>query len=121
MPPSVFWVTHDKSLPGNDHYHAMDHEDLARFRAGVDLLVDVQGESTKHVLPEEEIARKNARRSLVAVGDLPVGHVLRREDLALKRPAFGLPPSALDWVIGRPLQRSIAEDDFLTRDHLLRG
>src|SRR3546814_8382814 len=23
--------THDKTLPGNDHYHAMDHQDLARF------------------------------------------------------------------------------------------
>ena len=23
--------THDKTLPGNDHYHAMDVEDLSRF------------------------------------------------------------------------------------------
>ncbi len=111
--------THDKTLPGNDHYHAMDHEDLARFRAGASLLQTVEGSPFKHVLDGEQIARKNARRSLVAARDLAAGEVLKRQDLAVKRPAFGLPTKALDEVIGRPLSKDLAEDDFLTWDHLL--
>jgi len=111
--------THDKTLPGNDHYHAMDHHDLRRLREGVDLLEQTEGEPRVCALPGEATARRNARRSLVAARDLPIGHVLEVADLAIKRPAFGLPPSALNWVIGRPLRRDLAEDDFLTLDHLL--
>jgi len=113
--------THDKTLPGNDHYHAMDRGDLRRLREGVALLASVQGDGRKRVLEAEQVARRNARRSLVAARDLPVGHRLGEGDLLVKRPAFGLPPSALEWVVGRVLRRDLAEDDFLTHDHLLDG
>jgi len=113
--------THDKTLPGNDHYHAMDESDLRRFREGVELLQAVEGDGRKRVLDGEQVARRNARRSLVAARDLPAGHRLAEGDLLVKRPAFGLPPSALEWVIGRVLSRDLPEDDFLTHDHLLDG
>ncbi|NRA31781.1 MAG: N-acetylneuraminate synthase family protein [Polyangiaceae bacterium] len=112
--------THDKTLPGNDHYHAMDESDLRRFREGVALLQSTEGSPIKQVLPAEEIARRNARRSLVASRDLPVGHVLSAVDLAVKRPAFGLPTAELPTVIGKALVTPLAEDDFLTWDHLLK-
>lgn len=111
--------THDKSLPGNDHYHAMNKSDLSKFRNNIDLLHSIEGNERKQVLPEEEISRKNARRSLVAARKLPVGHVLSAGDLLVKRPAFGLPPAALEWVLGKPLQKELPEDDFLTLDHLI--
>jgi sialic acid synthase SpsE len=111
--------THDKTLPGNDHYHAMDWQDCQRFRDGIDLLHVVEGEARKQVLPVEEKSRKNARRSLVAARALSKGTVLSANDLAVKRPAFGLPPSALEWVVGKKLTRDLGEDDFLTHDHLL--
>jgi sialic acid synthase SpsE len=113
--------THDKTLPGNDHYHAMDKGDLARFRDAARLLVEAEGSGHKTVLPSEALSRKNARRSLVAARDLPAGHVLSEADLIAKRPAFGLPPAALDWVLGRPLRLPLAADDFLTHDHLTGG
>lgn len=111
--------THDKSLPGNDHYHAMNTADLQTFRKNIDLLFAIEGLEQKHVLPEEEISRKNARRSLVAARALPAGHVLAAGDLVVKRPAFGLPPAALEWVLGRQLHKALAEDDFLTLDHMV--
>jgi N-acetylneuraminate synthase len=111
--------THDKSLPGNDHYHAMNAADVAIFRRNIGLLHEIEGEERKHVLPEEEISRKNARRSLVAARNLPAGHTLVAGDLAVKRPAFGLPTSALEWVIGKKLKTQLQEDDFLTVEHLL--
>lgn len=111
--------THDKSLTGNDHYHAMDQHDLARFRESCGLLLAAEGQPVKTVAASESAARRHARRSLVAVHDLPSGHVLGPADLMAKRPAHGLPPSALDWVLDRPLTRALAEDEFLTYDHLL--
>jgi sialic acid synthase SpsE len=113
--------THDKTLPGNDHYHAMNRDDLLRFRQSASLLVDAEGSGEKTVLPSEALSRKNARRSLVAARDLPLGHVLGPDDLIAKRPAFGLPPAALEWVLGRPLRLALQADDFLTHDHLTGG
>jgi sialic acid synthase SpsE len=110
--------THDKSLSGNDHYHAMDANDLRRFRAGLALVEAADGPGIKSVSPAEEAARLHARRSLVAVRPLPAGHVLTDADLVAKRPATGLPPSALHSVIGRRLARGLATDESLTMDHL---
>ncbi len=111
--------THDKTLPGNDHYHAMAADDLRRFRAAIELLHRIEGEPVKTVLSVEELSRKNARRSLVALRPLKAGQVIETKDLGVKRPAFGLPPSALEWVTGRKLRRDLGEDDFLTLDHLV--
>jgi len=110
--------THDKSLPGNDHYHAMDAADLRTFRAGLALIEAADGAGDKTVLPAEEAARLHARRSLVAVRPLPAGHVLAEGDLTAKRPACGLPPSELHRVVGRRLAREVAADEPLTADHL---
>lgn len=113
--------THDKTLPGNDHYHAMNESDLAVFRQSMDILHRAEGDGRKRVLEAEEIPRRNARRSLVAARDLKAGDVLKVEDLVVKRPAFGLPPSALEWVIGVKLTRDLAEDDFLTIQHVTQA
>ena len=112
-------VTHDKTLPGNDHYHAMDKTDLKRFRDSVSLIVAAEGSGRKTLLPGEATARENARRSLVATRNLDAGHRLEARDLVPKRPASGLPPSALEWVLGKKLTKDLAEDDFLTYDHVL--
>ncbi|MEK7416074.1 MAG: SAF domain-containing protein, partial [Planctomycetota bacterium] len=54
-----------------------------------------------------------ARRSLVAVRDLPTGHRLTASDLTSKRPAGGIPPSDLAAVLGRTLARPLRTDAAL--------
>jgi hypothetical protein len=56
-------------------------------------------------------------KKLVAARELDVGHVLAREDIAIKSPADGgLPPYELDRLVGRTLRRPVAFEDFLTFD-----
>lgn len=47
------------------------------------------------------------RRSLFYARDLPAGHVLGPDDLRIIRPSDGLPPAALDLLIGRRLARAV--------------
>lgn len=113
--------THDKSLPGNDHYHAMDVDDLKKFRANVAMLSDVLGEEHKRPLPSEAPAREHARRSIVLTRDVSAGKTITEDDLTYKRPGSGISPLFWDDVIGmRPLT-DMSEDDVLKWTDLERA
>jgi sialic acid synthase len=111
-------VTRNRALKGTDHAFSLEPaglrklvRDLARARAALGT-----GEKVRYA-SEAPPLRKMAK-SLVAARPLPAGHVLRREDLARKSPADGLPPYWLEQVIGFPLATPLAEDECLTLDHL---
>lgn len=106
--------TYDKTLPGNDHYHAMDYKDLKRFIDNIKLIRMLFGKYYKDYLESEIPARKYARRSLVAKVDIPAGTEIKREMLTAKRPGTGISPEFLDVVIGRSAKRDIKEDEILT-------
>ncbi len=64
--------TFDKDLPGNDHYHAMDKEDLKRFIKLLKRTFNLFGDFKGKRIHSEELSRINARRSLVASRKIPV-------------------------------------------------
>ena len=107
--------THDKTLPGNDHYHAMDVNDLRNFVSSAKRL-DVMIGSVDSVssIETEEISRMNARRSIVLDADVTSGTELVEAMLTYKRPGTGVSPVHWDSVIGRRVVRD------LERDHVLQ-
>lgn len=112
--------THDKSLPGNDHYHAMDVHDLSHFMKRINTIADMLGEQRdKSPISTEDIARLNARRSIVIAKNLPAGHVVTESDITYKRPGTGVSPLHWDKVIGMSTKKALSEDDVLTWDDLV--
>ncbi len=105
--------THDKTLPGNDHYHAMDMRDLRHFYERLRHTLASIGELRITALPEEEPARRNARRSLVAARNITKGERLTGADLTWKRPAHGISPRHFDEILGMAARHDIAEDTVL--------
>ena len=105
--------TFDKTLPGNDHYHAMDKEDLKRFRTSMTRVRELVGPIALGALDAEKPAIINARRSLVAARDIPAGKIITREDLTWKRPAHGISPRCIDEVLGMKARQAISEDTVL--------
>lgn len=103
--------THDKTLPGNDHYHAMDKDDLLVFNQNINLMTDILG-NTQHKAPlkDEGPAREHARRSIVPVKDIEVGTVIEEDMLTYKRPAHGISPLYWDDVIGKRALTTLEED-----------
>jgi sialic acid synthase SpsE len=108
--------THDKCLPGNDHYHAMDKQDLKIFNANLDTAFEVLGSFKIEALAEEEKSRLNARRSLVAAKDIPKGKIIKKEDLTFKRPAHGVSPKYIEDILGKVAKVDIKEDDIIMQD-----
>ena len=114
--------TLDKTLPGNDHYHAMDEKDLARFQVNVKKVHELLGPTQlKAPIATEEISRLNARRSIVLTRNLKSGHKITQEDLVAKRPGTGISPMSWDDVIGKSVIRDLLEDHILTWDDLAKS
>ena len=112
--------TYDKTLPGNDHYHAMDKQDLKFFKSNLDKVFELIGKFEKTSLASEEPARKNARRSLVANRNISKGQKIQLGDLTWKRPARGISPKDIDAVVGKLARKDIKEDDVITRSVIIK-
>ena len=108
--------TLDKTLSGNDHYHAGDPEDFKKAIANFKWIDMVKGRPEKTVLDCEFVPRKEARRSLVLTRDMKAGEMLKAEDMMPKRPGTGISPQYTDIVIGRVVKCDLPEDTILTWD-----
>ena len=101
--------TDNKQGVGNDHYHAMDEADLRRFVDKLELYSTLFG-TREHSLAAQSQAISNARRRIIAVRDLPAGHVLAESDLIALRSNTGIEIAQWDDVVGKALKRAVAAE-----------
>ena len=66
--------------------------------------------------PSEMAGRVDFRLSCVAASDLGAGHQIAAADVEFRRPGTGLPPAAVDRLIGRRLVRGLAAGSVFTAD-----
>ena len=111
--------TYDKTLMGNDHYHAMDINDLINFKRRLKSINTILGvEIDKRPIASEEISRKNARRSIVTIKDVKKNTVLTEKHITYKRPGIGISPKHWDSIIGKKVVYDLEEDHILQWDDL---
>ena len=108
--------TLDKTLTGNDHYHAGDPEDFRKAVSNFRLVDTVLGSGDKIVLDCEIIPRREARRSLVLTRNMRKGEIVAPDCITAKRPGTGISPKYASIVTGRKVTRDLAEDTILTWD-----
>lgn len=106
--------THDRTVKGNDHYHALDRSGLVRLVERLDRAVSLAGSFELGHLDHEAVSRKHARRSLVTARPVAAGTTLADEHLTWKRPGGGISPADIDSVIGRKAARDLPADAVLT-------
>lgn len=106
--------TLDKTLPGNDHYHAGDPSDFRKAILNFKLIDTVLGSPEKKVLDCEIVPRREARRSLVLTRDMKAGEIICEQDVMPKRPGTGISPKFTEIVLGREIKYDLPEDTILT-------
>jgi sialic acid synthase SpsE len=112
--------TLSRDQAGPDHPFALEPDELKSMIVAIRDAEASLGSSVKRVTePEAEMFRLG-RRSLVAAHDLPAGGVITRDDIAVKRPGFGIPVQEIAQVVGRHTARDVAEDEVLQWDDLVR-
>ncbi len=67
----------------------------------------------------EAASRKHARRSLVALCDIPMGVEIKKEYLTWKRPGHGISPKHIDSVVKKRTKCRIQSDEVLQWEMLL--
>lgn len=109
----------DKTLKGNDHYHAMDDNDAKKILKGIDFINELLGNAELRCLDTEMIARQNARRSIVAAVNIPEGTKITKDMLTFKRPGIGISPSEIGSVVGKIASKNIKIDEIIQKGVLV--
>lgn len=108
--------TLDKTMSGNDHYHAGDPSDFKKAIDNFKWIKVIVGNGKKTVLNCESVPRKEARRSLVLTRAMKAGEIITESDVMAKRPGTGISPKYINIVIGRKIKTDLDEDTVLTWD-----
>ena len=105
--------TLDRTLPGPDHAASLEPGDLVSLIRGIRAIESALGNGIKQPGAAELKNRAVVRKSLLASGNLPKGHVLGFANISVKRPGYGLSPMELWDTVGTLTTRSINEDEVL--------
>ena len=103
--------TLDHELPGPDHWFSKNPEELTNWCQSIREAYKMKGSAIVRPTEKELDMRILARRSVVALKDIPEGEVLNAENIGLRRPGDGLPPSHLEEIIGKKAQRLVSLGD----------
>jgi sialic acid synthase len=113
--------TFNRAAKGTDHPFSLEPVGLRKMVRDLRRVRSALGDGVKKVYPSEQGPILKMSKKLVAARDLPTGHVLKAEDVALKSPGDGLPPHMLDVVVGRTLLRPLKADDTIQLAALGQG
>lgn len=101
-----------------DHQMSMDPVMMAKLVENIRDTERALGRAVKAVLPCEEPARLNARRSVAAARDVIEGGVIGRADLTALRPGGGIPPYRMGSVVGARAKRCILSGSIIREEDL---
>ena len=108
--------TYNKKLKGNDHYHAMDVEDLKKITENIKGIDITLGNSKKNYLKSEILSRKNARRGIF-VAKIKKNEKITHNKLITLRPNIGIPASDWDKVLNKRAKMDLKKGANLNGKH----
>jgi N-acetylneuraminate synthase/sialic acid synthase len=103
---------------GTDHAFSLEPIGFRKMVRDLERVKVAIGDGVKRIYESEINPMVKMGKKIVAARDLPEGHALQMEDLAIKCPGDGLPPYEIDKVIGRTTVKPVASDEDITFDVL---
>lgn len=110
--------TLDRTKVGSGHSFSIEPKDLKKMVDNIRLTEQILGKDQIKVYGVEELARKNARRSLVADRDIKKGEKITNDMIGIKRPSGGFSPALIDQAIGKTARCNITKDRQINPDDL---
>jgi len=110
--------TYDKKADGPDHMLSADPTDMKWLVDAVRKFETMRGSGIKCPAESEKTTLRNNRKSVVLNRCVKAGEYLKEDDIAVKRPGYGIGPKFVDQVVGRRLSADMEKDAVLTWDDL---
>ncbi|MBW3019079.1 N-acetylneuraminate synthase family protein [Candidatus Woesearchaeota archaeon] len=129
-------ITLDRTLPGPDQSFSIDPAELKQMveeiRAveclseeerqkkldSIENLKEILGNPDIQPIASEIEMRKCTRKSIVAKSDIKAGDILSLDNIAFKRPAFGIPANKYQDVLGKKTLTNIDKDELIQLENL---
>jgi N-acetylneuraminate synthase/sialic acid synthase len=105
--------TLNRAMKGTDHAFSLEPVGLRKVVRDLRRARVALGDGMKTPYPSEKAPLLKMGKKLVAARDLPAGHRLTRDDVAIKSPGDGLPPFELRAVLGRRTRQPLREDQSI--------
>ncbi|MEK7144837.1 MAG: N-acetylneuraminate synthase [Patescibacteria group bacterium] len=108
-------LTLDNSMTGPDHKASANPEDFRNYVQAIRDAEMMLGSSKKMIVKAARQYMPLVLKSVVARGHIKRGERLTRENLAIKRPAGGLPPKFYFDMLGKRATKDLRPDQFIRR------
>lgn len=108
--------TMNRAWKGTDHAFSLEPTGMKHLVRDLRRARIAMGDGVKGITASERAPLFKMGKKLVAARDLPAGHQLRPEDIAIKSPNDGLPPYEIERLIGRVTERSLGADEKILLD-----
>lgn len=99
--------TLNKNDKGPDHPHSMEPNEFKFMVESIREVERAMGTARKEVVAEEGETVFVQRRCLYAKKDLTIGHIITEDDIAVLRPALGIPPKFKNKIIGKSVKNNV--------------
>lgn len=106
--------TLNRALKGTDHAFSLEPQGMHKLVRDLQRARIALGDGVKNTHPSEVKPLYKMGKKLVAARDLPAGHVLTADDIAVKSPNDGLPPYHFDALVGAVLRQPLKADENIT-------
>jgi N,N'-diacetyllegionaminate synthase len=103
--------TLSRNMEGPDHKASLEPDELRLLVSSIRNLEKALGDGVKRPSHSEEKNKLIARKSLVAIKEIPVGELFDAKNIGVKRPGNGISPMYWDQILGRPARRAFKVDE----------
>jgi len=103
--------TLNRALKGTDHAFSIEPVGLRKLVRDLKRTRLAMGSPHKNIHESERNPITKMSKKIVASRDLASGTTITESDIAFKSPGDGLPPSAIDRVVGKTLTKDVQADD----------
>ena len=110
--------TYDKNADGPDHMLSADPAEMTWLVKAVRNFEIMRGSGIKRPAESEKITRRNNRKSVVLTRSMKAGERLTEQDIAVKRPGYGISPKYFEQLVGRTVAADMEKDAVLTWNDL---
>jgi N,N'-diacetyllegionaminate synthase len=105
--------TLNKNLPGPDHKASITEKELKNLVTGIRKIELALGKDKKYPTESEKKNLFIARNSIVASKDIKKGQKFTKENLAIKRPGYGISPMKYFKILGKKAKKNFIPDELV--------